>query len=120
MDTDGARDEMDGELDDVTNRPLTTTEAEAMFAATDEAEANRRAVPLPTTPAESVAHALGGVVTRYPVADEHGCTVTKWNEQSVKWSIVCRTCGTVGEAQVFEADAYNIADRHEELGGFER
>lgn len=36
------------------------------------------------------------------------------------WQAQCNICGPVGRFEDYEADAQAIADRHHEIGGFER
>lgn len=48
---------------------------------------------------------------------QHHTSVTKSEEQG--WRIDCDTCGLVGY-QDYQVDAEAIADRHAEIGGFER
>jgi hypothetical protein len=49
----------------------------------------------------------------------HKCEVR--HLPSGRYLVKCVTiCGTVGVQQDYEGDAQAIADRHEEIGGFER
>ena len=48
---------------------------------------------------------------------DHTCTFIEYGSI---WQIWCETCGRVGGDEPFFEDARCIADRHEEIGGFER
>jgi hypothetical protein len=56
-------------------------------------------------------------------AADHACEVKRknavWSPDGV-YQVICPTCGKVGEPQEWPGDAQAIADRHSEVGGFER
>lgn len=53
------------------------------------------------------------------MTQRHSCHVEAMPHVG-KWQIHCDQCGKVGQPQDYENDAVAIADRHEEINGFER
>jgi len=57
--------------------------------------------------------------------DDHTCTVGRYltgaeSFEAGQWFIECPTCGRLARLKDYEDDARAIADRHAEIGGFER